>query len=408
MFKVRSICAFITLCPSDVEDLSLEDVEGTKLFGRLTKVSEGLLLLKDNIQDEGYEVQTVRIATNTFTEYLDLSTPSAALSQVDAINSILTKLDIQYFNLGPCLTPSQTLEFVPLFLSSRPRISMSSVVHACDLPHASACAAAIISLSSQTPDGINNFRYCAQSSTSLPGAPFFPAAHAESRSGKTLPGNVKFSIGLENGKLANAGLAKCSTMHDIGTVFRDYYRSQVSPVVRAAAEKAKGMGGWEYIGLDSSLNPSLEEGGSVASAIEGCGWVGGGIGGTGVIGTAAAVTTAIQDLGLMRAGYCGIMLPVCEDRRLSEIQDGGRCRASYDVSHLMNVSSVCGVGVDTVPLPEDVKEEDVRGVILDVAGLAERWNKPLSVRMFPVPGKKKGERTEFDSPFLCNTKVFEL
>jgi uncharacterized protein (UPF0210 family) len=110
----------------------------------------------------------------------------------------------------------------------------------------------------------------------------------------------------------------------------------------------------------------------------------------------------------MRAGYCGIMLPVCEDRRLSEIQDGGRCRASYDVSHLMNVSSVCGVGVDTVPLPEDVKEEDVRGVILDVAGLAERWNKPLSVRMFPVPGKKKGERTEFDSPFLCNTKVFEL
>jgi uncharacterized protein len=349
-----------------------------------------------------------RIATNTFTEYLDLSTPETTLAQVNKIDAILEKLEIHFFNLGPCLTPSQTTTYVPLLLEGRSRISMSSIVHACDLSHASASAAAIISLSKQTSDGINNFRYCMQSSTSLPGAPFFPAAHAANLKENGGRDNIRVAIGLENGKLANAGLAKCETMHDIGTKFRDFYKSAVSPVVRSVAGAVKNMAGWEYIGLDSSLNPSLDEGGSVASAIECCGWVNGGIGGTGVIGTAAAITTCIQDLGLMKTGYCGIMLPVCEDRRLSEIQDGGRCKASYDVSHLMNVSSVCGVGVDTVPLPCDVEEDDVRGVILDVAGLAERWNKPLSVRMFPVPGKRKGERTEFDSPYLCNTKVFEL
>ena len=103
---------------------------------------------------------------------------------------------------------------------------------------------------------------------------------------------------------------------------------------------------------------------------------------------AAAITTTIQSLPFTLTGYCGIMLPVCEDYRLSEIQAGeGR---KYTVSHLMNVSSVCGVGVDTVPIPKDVRFEEVAGVILDICGLAARWNKPLSVRMFPVPDLGEG------------------
>jgi uncharacterized protein (UPF0210 family) len=40
-----------------------------------------------------------------------------------------------------------------------------------------------------------------------------------------------------------------------------------------------------------------------------------------------------------------------------------------------------------------------------VTTLAMRLNKPLSARLFPVPGKKAGERTEFTSPYLTNTLV---
>jgi uncharacterized protein (UPF0210 family) len=74
----------------------------------------------------------------------------------------------------------------------------------------------------------------------------------------------------------------------------------------------------------------------------------------------------------------------------------------------MNVSSVCGVGVDTVPLAGDTPPAAIAGLILDVAGLGARWNKMLSVRVFPVPNMQPGEMTTFDSPFLCNTKVFSL
>jgi uncharacterized protein (UPF0210 family) len=41
----------------------------------------------------------------------------------------------------------------------------------------------------------------------------------------------------------------------------------------------------------------------------------------------------------------------------------------------------------------------------DVAALAVRWKKPLAARLQPVAGKKAGEKTEFDDPFLVNAII---
>ena len=72
------------------------------------------------------------------------------------------------------------------------------------------------------------------------------------------------------------------------------------------------------------------------------------------------------------------------------------------------MSSVCGVGVDTVPIPGNINADDLTSLILDVAALAGRWNKPLSCRVFPVHGKVAGEMTTFDSPYMCNSRIFDL
>jgi uncharacterized protein len=40
-----------------------------------------------------------------------------------------------------------------------------------------------------------------------------------------------------------------------------------------------------------------------------------------------------------------------------------------------------------------------------VASLAVKWHKPLSARLLPVAGKKSGDRTEFDDPFLVNAVI---
>ena len=47
-------------------------------------------------------------------------------------------------------------------------------------------------------------------------------------------------------------------------------------------------------------------------------------------------------------------------------------------------------------------------MLTDTASLAYRWNKPLSVRLLPVPGKRAGERTTFNGPYLANTVLQPL
>jgi uncharacterized protein (UPF0210 family) len=61
--------------------------------------------------------------------------------------------------------------------------------------------------------------------------------------------------------------------------------------------------------------------------------------------------------------------------------------------------------LDTVPLPGDVAPEEIARLLLDVATMALRLNKPLSARLFPVPGKRGGEHTTFTSQYLTNTRI---
>ena len=45
---------------------------------------------------------------------------------------------------------------------------------------------------------------------------------------------------------------------------------------------------------------------------------------------------------------------------------------------------------------------------LNWAALAFKLNKPLTARLFPVPGKSAGEMTTFENPYLCNTRIFAV
>lgn len=135
----------------------------------------------------------------------------------------------------------------------------------------------------------------------------------------------------------------------------------------------------------------------------------GGFGGTGSLAAAAAITTALQSIpDIQTTGYCGLMLPVLEDRRLAELGMTANINDRLTIQKLLYISSVCGVGVDTVPIPGNVAIERLSSLILDMAALAGRWNKPLSCRVFPVPEGNGGDETTFDSPYMCNSCIFDL
>ncbi len=171
---------------------------------------------------------------------------------------------------------------------------------------------------------------------------------------------------------------------------------QATPIVTLGRVLAQ-QHGLLFGGIDLSPAPLGEH--SIAAALELCGY--GPIGTPGTLTVAAALTFALKNTELPTCGYCGLMLPVLEDAVLGRRWEEGLVNAHQ----LLLYSAVCGTGLDTLPLPDDIAEETIAHLLLDVATLALRLNKPLSARLFPVPGKFAGERTAFTSPYLTNTLI---
>ena len=434
LFKVRTITAFVTFEDSDFEN------DGKTLKSKIKDTAEALQTIKGQLesggsdeQNVGYEVQTVRIATNPFPEYLLGSTAGDIdveifQKRLALMDECLGQHEIAFVSLGPAHCTETTQLCTQIVSTQSGRFSCSVQLQANDTHLAKVAAQTVIDnskLGNPEDGGLANFRFCVANLG--PYVPFFPAAK-----GVTEPNDkcfkIRFAIGLENGAL----------LKDLLTHDADQTVAKILPpkqVERSGSSFAEGLAdvvlplqmicqtavsNWdvstspplEYLGLDASFNPSLDDEGSVASAVEVLKEVPMGFGGAGTIAATAAMTTAIQtrltskqdQQDILLTGYNGLMLPLCEDQRLAELASNGKLR----ITDLLNVSSVCGVGIDTVPIPGDASVDELTALYLDVAGLAERWNKPLSCRVFPVPNKTVGDMTTFDSPFLVNSKVLPI
>ena len=80
------------------------------------------------------------------------------------------------------------------------------------------------------------------------------------------------------------------------------------------------------------------------------------------------------------------MLPVLEDVGLGERSEAGY----FNLDSLLLYSSVCGTGLDTIPIPGDASRSQLAAILTDVAALSTRLAKPLSVRLFPCPRMQGG------------------
>jgi len=120
---------------------------------------------------------------------------------------------------------------------------------------------------------------------------------------------------------------------------------------------------------------------------------------------AATILTNILDEGRwLRAGFNSLMLPVLEDHTLAARSESG----NFSIKDLLIYSAVCGTGLDTVPLPGDISAEKIEALLVDLAALSLRLNKPLTARLMPIPGKKSGEKTNFDFEFFKNGSTMDF
>jgi hypothetical protein len=122
------------------------------------------------------------------------------------------------------------------------------------------------------------------------------------------------------------------------------------------------------------------------------------------VAAAAAVTRGLRRCHIQTTGFSGLMLPVLEDGVLARRTIEG----SVTITDLLLASTVCGTGLDTVPVPGDTTSDALAALIGEMATLAVALDKPLTARLLPVPGKQAGDMTSFDFPFFENGRVLPL
>jgi uncharacterized protein (UPF0210 family) len=214
-----------------------------------------------------------------------------------------------------------------------------------------------------------------------PYTPFFPASNHNG------PGH-QFSVGLEGGAFVADVFGES---HGDPRTARELLSRELAKHARsleAIALQVEKDSGWSYLGLDATPAPGPDS--SIGAAIQQ--FTGTKFGSSGTLSAAAIITDAVRSIPVKRVGYSGLMLPPLEDSVLAQ----GWSERNYNIDSVLAYSAVCGTGLDTIPLPGDVSQQQLERIIGDVASLAFKWHKPLAARLIPAPGKKAGDRTDFD------------
>jgi uncharacterized protein (UPF0210 family) len=383
-FRIRTITAGVPLGPGG----GLEGVEQAVAF---------LHGAREVFQADGHEVQTLRLATQPLREYLPGWMSDSSMQALQELDALAREHDMAC-SIGPVVTDNWyqqrfgqwVSELIDQTENLSLTVSVASPGYGVHNHSIRAAAEAIYSIAHSTPGGEGNFRFAATALTP-PGSPFFPAAYY------TRPRT--FSIGLESPNLLWRAFEDASGMEEGKRRLDRRLNNALYPLAGRAAQLAA-QAGWHFLGVDTSPAPGLDA--SIGQAIETLS--GAPFGAHSTLAACAAITEVLKAVKVPSCGYSGLMLPVMEDPVLATRAAEGR----FGLSELLLYSSVCGTGLDVVPLPGETSPEALAAVITDVAALALRHRKPLSARLFPLPGKNVGDRVSFDNPHLTDSVVMSL
>ena len=249
-------------------------------------------------------------------------------------------------------------------------------------------AAVIHYLADNSPNSLGNFRFAAIAMVPA-NTPFYPASYQMS-------GNHTFAVGLQSANVVATALASTTDPQKAQKAIEESlgkWAQQIEAIGKRAAQQT----GWRYTGIDLSPAPLKEI--SIGGAIEN--FTHQPLGSNGTLTAVAIITRALKNIRVTRTGYSGLMLPVLEDSVIARRWSEGR----LSLNSLLLDSAVCGTGLDVIPMPGDTTEAEIEPILKDVASLAYKWHKPLAARLLPVKGKKAGEQTEFQDPFLVNATI---
>jgi len=383
--KVRAITGFVRLNPADYAQ----------------QIAEALSVLREargEFAKQGYEVETIRIATQPLGELVSGQSDAEALAFLQVLDELSAK---QGFlpSVGPAMLrdtddPS-TMHLLARVLSSLPNIEGNAILAGEDGIHWKVIrqsAELVRYVTDNSPRSQGNFNFTGTAMLK-PYGPFYPGTY-HTGAGK------QFSMGFEGANVVREVFARthgdfAAAVAELTKQLTVHAKVAESIGLRVAAAKS-----WTFMGVDPTPAPLADV--SIGAAIET--YTGSRFGSSGTLTAALIITTAVKAVPVKQIGYSGLMVPVMEDKLLARRWAEG----SFNTDSLLAYSAVCGTGLDTVPFPGDITVDQLARIFGDVASLAWKWNKPLSARLQPVKGKSAGDQTDFRDQYLFNTTLHAL
>lgn len=397
--KIRTITSFLTLSKekSEWEDAIIK----AATFGGD---------LANEFHAHGYHVQSVRLVTNAFGEYLDTSSFHAVLKDMHYLQDVLKSPSMPNirirFAIGEAKTPDE-IAMLPEMIKAYGDICNACVnidvdeLGMVDRELTLCCAKSVVELGRITPRGEGNFNFTINYNCKSH-IPYFPASYHNSHDENC------FALGLESPDLLVEALKSLKPeidhnvkMHKSYGIMKDalqYYITDIISIVNAYEHPYK----TKFAGIDTSAAPSKNCSSMVdVYKLLGVPY----FGASGTLEASALLTKVFKaQKGCDLVGFSGLMLAVVEDEGLAD----ATTRDEFDIRALLQYSAVCGIGLDTVPIEGNTSAQKIADICCDTGTLAFRLNKPLTVRLFPVPHLKAGDMTQFESDDLCNSVVLRV
>lgn len=365
------------------------------------QIADALLVLhrvKSEFEASGYEVESLRLTTQPLAQLVSGLSEDQALSFIGQLDRISVKENF-IPNVGPAMMHDSddpaTMHLLERILSTLPNIEANTIIADEDGIHWKSIhhtAELVKYVSEHSPRSQGTFNFTATAMLK-PLSPFFPGSYH-------IGAGKQFAIGFEGANVVHDVFAKDKGNVEAATVDLTAALTKHASVADAIGNKVAAETGWTYVGVDPTPAPLGDV--SIGSAIEA--FTGAKFGSSGTLTAARIITAAVKAVPQKQIGYSGLMVPVMEDRLLAQRW----AESTYNIDSLLAYSAVCGTGLDTIPLPGDISVEQMERIFSDVASLATKWKKPLSARLEPVLNKKPGDQTDFQDPYLFNTKLHPL
>ena len=340
---------------------------------QLHKINHQLEIIKKNYKN----IKTTRVSI-IFKEKLSIAYLPSLINTLNYFKLTCAKKNIRWFSLAIKSSQFENIDNIPEIVTTIIRKISNIFIHLIVEENSEklidAYSKTIIKVSRISESGFDNFRL-GISDGKTRNTPFFPFSNFEEP--------LTYSVGLETLESLLKELYKKDKSHYSENLKR--YEQKLINNLYSIDSYLSSNSIIKFNGIDASLAPIPRTNQSIGLLYELLGVHT--LGNLGTLSVTSKLTSLIKSAfklsNAKNVGFNGVMF--------SPLEDDWLAKQSYNnglsPESLMLYSSVCGCGIDMIPLPGDIFVETISCLICDVISLSQKLNKPLGVRILPIPGK---------------------